>query len=57
MVQCSWHVIPPAITANLTNQPAHDLDVGLNAQPRRVLTDRRLGTILLAHANRTIETH
>ena len=48
MVQCSKHVIPPAITANLTNQPAHDLVVGLNAQLRRVLTDRRLGTILLA---------
>lgn len=49
MVQCSRHVIPPAITANLTNQPAHDLGVGLNAQRQRVLTDQRLGTILLTH--------
>ena len=49
MVQCSRHVIPPAITANLTNRPAHDLDLGLNTQRISVLTDRRLGTILLTH--------
>ena len=46
MVQCSKHVIPPAITANLTNRPAHDLDLGLNTPPKTVLTDQRLGTIL-----------
>ena len=48
MVQCSKHVIPPAITANLTNRPAHDLDLELNAQRRKVLTGQRLGTILPA---------
>jgi hypothetical protein len=32
MDQCSQHVIPPAITANLTNQPAHDLTLELNVQ-------------------------
>ena len=52
MVQCSKHVIPPAITANLTNQSAHDLELGLNARRRRVLTDRRLGIILLAYTQR-----
>lgn len=30
MDQCSkWHAIPPAITINLTNQPAHDLGLEL----------------------------
>jgi hypothetical protein len=48
MVQCSKHVIPPAITANLTNRPAHDLDLGLNTQLFTVLTGQRLGTILPA---------
>jgi hypothetical protein len=43
MVQCSKHVIPPAITANLTNQPAHDLVIGFNTQRRTVLTGQRLG--------------
>lgn len=42
MVQCSKHVIPLAIQANLTDQPAHDLDVGLNTLAQEVLTDRRL---------------
>ena len=46
MVQCSRHVIPPAITANLTDRPAHDLDLELNAQRCEVLTGQRLGTIL-----------
>jgi hypothetical protein len=46
MVQCSQHVIPPAITIDLTDRPAHDLVIGLNARARGVLTGRRLGTIL-----------
>jgi hypothetical protein len=46
MVQCSKHVIPPAIEGPLTDQPAHDLEVGLDVQDRRVLTGWRLGTIL-----------
>ena len=46
MVQCSKHVIPPAITVHLTNRPAHDLVLGLNAQRRLVLTGQRLGTSL-----------
>jgi hypothetical protein len=54
MVQCSKHVIPPAITANLTDRPAHDLGLGLNAQRHRVLTGQRLGTILPARANQMI---
>ena len=57
MVQCSQHVIPPAITANLTDQPAHDLDLELNAQRRKVLTGQRLGTILHRHRNRMVDTH
>ena len=47
MVQCSQHVIPPAITANLTTQQAHDLGLGLDVLRKRVLTHWRLGTILL----------
>jgi hypothetical protein len=46
MVQCSRHVIPPAIKADLTDQQAHDLGVGLHVQRNQVLTGRRLGTIL-----------
>lgn len=46
MVQCSKHVIPPAITIDLTHRPAHDLDLGLNVQPHTVLTGQRLATIL-----------
>jgi len=46
MVQCSRHVIPPAIEGLLTDRPAHDLDLGLDAQALQVLTGRRLRTIL-----------
>ena len=56
MAQCSQHVIPPAITANLTNQPAHDLDLGLNAQRETVLTDQRLRTIL-HQGNKMVDPH
>jgi hypothetical protein len=52
MVQCSQHVIPPAITADLTDRPAHDLDLELNALRREVLTGQRLGTILTDHSAR-----
>jgi hypothetical protein len=57
MVQCSQHVIPPAITANLTDRPAHDLAVELKAQRRKVLTGRRLGTILHDRSNQTVDPH
>jgi hypothetical protein len=46
MVQCSRHVIPPAVKVDLTDQPAHDLGVGLEALRAIVLTAWRLGTIL-----------
>jgi hypothetical protein len=46
MVQCSKHVIPAALEVDLTNQLAHDLDVGLQARGTTVLTSQRLGTTL-----------
>ena len=52
MVQCSKHVIPSAIQGLLTDQPAHDLAIGLDVQEQRVLTDRRLGTILTHQGER-----
>jgi hypothetical protein len=57
MVQCSQHVIPPAITVILTDRPAHDLDLELNAQARTVLTGQRLGTILPAGDGPMIDPH
>jgi hypothetical protein len=57
MVQCSKHVIPPAITIGLTDRPAHDLGLELNAQGPTVLTDQRLGTILTDSSDRTIDGH
>jgi len=57
MDQCSnRHVIPPAITINPTNQPAHDLAVELDVLPRVVLTGQRLGTII-ANQTTTVEPH
>jgi hypothetical protein len=56
MVQCSQHVIPPAITADLTDQQAHDLDVGLNVRRAEVLTHWQLGTILPIN-RRTVDPH
>jgi hypothetical protein len=56
MVQCSTHVIPPAITADLTDQQAHDLGVGLNVRRTAVLTHQRLGTIL-TNNQRTVDPH
>jgi hypothetical protein len=58
MVQCSRHVIPPAVTADLTNQPAHDLALGLKrVQQSTVLTDQRLGTILPLNGNKMVDPH
>jgi hypothetical protein len=57
MVQCSQHVIPPAITANLTDRPAHDLVVELNSLRREVLTGQRLGTILHDSSRSTVDPH
>ena len=56
MVQCSRHVIPPAVQDPLTDQQAHDLEVGLNAQPGTVLTHQRLGTIL-TNKGETVDPH
>jgi hypothetical protein len=57
MDQCSQHVIPPAITADLTDWPAHDLDLELNAQRREVLTGQRLGTILHGVKSEMVDPH
>jgi hypothetical protein len=57
MVQCSQHVIPPAITANLADQRAHDLDVGLDVLSPTVLTRQRLKTIIIRVANETVDHH
>jgi hypothetical protein len=57
MVQCSQHVIPPAITVNLTNRQAHDLGVDLDDQGTAVLTRRRLGTILTRSRSGMIDAH
>ncbi len=57
MVQCSQHVIPPAITADLTDQPAHGLDLGFNTQLGTVLTGQRLGTIMTRPTATTIRPH
>ena len=47
MVQCSKHVIPPAVQVDLTDQQAHDLDLGLQGvRSETVLTCQRLGTSL-----------
>ena len=56
MVQCSRHVIPPAVPADLTDQQAHDLEVGLDALARRVLTCWRLGDSLAQPGN-AVDTH
>lgn len=57
MVKCSRHVIPPAIQANLTNQPGHDLDVGLNAPAMSVLTGQRLRTSLAHSSTEVVDPH
>ena len=57
MVQCSQHVIPPAIQVNLTDQQAHDLDLGLNVQRFGVLTCRQLGTSLTDTAAEVVDAH
>jgi hypothetical protein len=56
MVQCSKHVIPPAIKGLLTDRPAHDLGVELNALRVTVLTGQRLRTILIPNG-RTVDPH
>jgi hypothetical protein len=57
MVQCSRHVIPPAITVDLTDRPAHDPVLRLRALRSAVLTGRRLGTILTRHATEMVDPH
>ena len=56
MVQCSRHVIPPAVQVDLTDQQAHGLGVGLNALLESVLTHQRLGTILTPRSE-AVEAH
>jgi hypothetical protein len=58
MVQCSQHVIPPAIEVNLTDRQAHDLAVGLqHARLSTVLTCQRLGTSLTDPAAEVVDPH
>jgi hypothetical protein len=46
MVQCSRHVIPPAVAVVLTDRQAHDLELELEARAAGVLICRWLGTSL-----------
>jgi hypothetical protein len=57
MVQCSRHVIPPAVEADLTDQQAHDLGLGLEVLRAVVLTHRRLGTILTPSSDEVVDPH
>jgi hypothetical protein len=57
MVQCSRHVIPPAIEADLTDRQAHDLAVELAALLYIVLTCRRLGTSLTGSPAEVVDPH
>ncbi|HZU74930.1 MAG TPA: hypothetical protein VE990_19385 [Acidimicrobiales bacterium] len=57
MVQCSRHVIPPAIQANLTNWQAHDLVVELKTLRPPVLTCQRLGTSLTQSVAEVVDPH
>ncbi len=57
MVQCSWHVIPPAIQVNLTDWEAHDLALGLDALASAVLTYRRLETSLTRLSTEVVDPH
>lgn len=57
MVQCSRHVIPPAIQVDLTNWQAHGLALGLHAQLVRVLTCQRLGTSLTDSVAEVVDPH
>jgi hypothetical protein len=57
MVQCSQHVIPPAIQVHLTNRPAHDLELGLDVLRISVLTGQRLGTSLTQDVGEVVDPH
>ena len=58
MVQCSQHVIPPAIQVDLTDRQAHDLDVELSAlRDTQVLTCQRLGTSLTDSTAEVVDPH
>jgi hypothetical protein len=57
MDQCSnRHAIPPAVTINPSNQPAHDLVLGLKTPQQTVLTSQRLRTIIINQTT-TVESH
>jgi len=57
MVQCSRHVIPPAIQVHLTDHQAHDLAVELNAPSLPVLTCQRLSTSLAHEPSKVVDPH
>ena len=57
MVQCSQHVIPPAIQVHLTNRLAHDLGLGLDVLRTTVLTSQRLGTSLTHNVAEVVDPH
>jgi hypothetical protein len=57
MVQCSKHVIPPAIEVDLTDRPAHGLELGLEVLAVEVLTGQRLGTIVTSHRSAMVDPH
>jgi hypothetical protein len=57
MVQCSHHVIPPAIPADLTGRQAHDLGLELKALRTRVLTCQPLGTSLTHATAEVVDPH
>lgn len=58
MDQCSIrHAIPPAITINPTNQPAHDLGLELEVPLHEVLTSQRLTTTLTDNSIKVVDSH
>lgn len=58
MDQCSKrHAIPPAITINPTNRPAHDLGVELEVLRLSVLTSQRLTTTLTERSIKVVDSH
>jgi hypothetical protein len=42
---------------DLTDRPAHDLDVGLSALRSQVLTNQRLGTSLTHEPTEAVDPH
>ena len=57
MDQCSKHDTPSALWAALTDQPGHDLTLGIEFQATTVLTGRRLGTSLACSRVEVVDPH